>query len=124
RLQPLGAETLDRPGVDENPARLRVARALGVALGNVDALDAGTMHQPRPVVTRLGLIELQTKLSGDVEQRLLDEPRHHAGIGPAAAHGGDAAPPPPAQIEQAFAQRLVPGPREPPVAGGMEGGPG
>ena len=60
---------------------------------------------------------------GDVEQRLLDEPRHHAGIGAAAAHGGDAARPPAAQIEQAFAQRIVRALRDRPVAVGIEAGP-
>ncbi len=39
-LQALRDEALDRPGVDELAARLGVARALGVALGDVDALDA------------------------------------------------------------------------------------
>jgi hypothetical protein len=97
RLQALGAKALDRPGVDEHIARLRRTRALGVALGDMDALDPGALHQPRPVGAGLGLVESQADLGGDVEQRLLDEPRHHPRIGAAAAHRGDAAGPAAAQ---------------------------
>src|SRR5208282_6876150 len=56
RLQAFGAKALDRPGVDEHMARPGVARALGVALGDMDALDAGALHQPRPLVAGLRLI--------------------------------------------------------------------
>jgi hypothetical protein len=35
-------------GLTKNPARLRVERTLGVALGDVNAFDAGAVHQPRP----------------------------------------------------------------------------
>ena len=123
RLQPFGAKALDRPGIDEHGARLRIARALGVALGDVDAFDAGAMHQPRPLVARLGLLEGQAELGGDVKQRLLDEPRHHAGIGAAAAHGGDAARPPPPQVQQAFPQRVIRSLRDRQIAVGVEPGP-
>ena len=122
-LQAFGAKALDRPGIDEHAARLRIARALGVALGDVDAFDAGTLHQPRPVLARLRLVEGEAEFGGDVEQRLLDEPRHHSGIGAAAAHGGDAARPAAAQIEQAFAQRVVRARRDRQIAIGIKSRP-
>ena len=53
RLHALGEEALDRPGVDEDVARLRALGALGVALGDVDAFDAEPLRQPAPVLARL-----------------------------------------------------------------------
>ena len=123
RLEALRAEAFYRPGVDEHAARFGFARALGVALGDVDAFDAGALHQPRPVVAGLGLLDLQADLGGDVEQCLLDEPRHHSGIGAAAAHGGDAARTAAAQIEQAFAQRVVRALRDRKLAVGIKARP-
>ncbi len=123
RLQAFGAKPLDRPGVDEHAARLWLARALGIALGDVDALDAGALHQPRPVVAGLGLLDLQADLGGDVKQRLLDEPRDHSGIGAAAAHGGDAAGTAAAQIQKPFAQRIVRALRDRQLAVGVKPGP-
>ena len=43
----------------------------------------------------------------EVEQRLLDEPRHHAGIGAAAGDGGGAAGAAAARLEHGLAQRVV-----------------
>ena len=91
RLQAFRDEAFDRPGVDEDVHRLWLLGALGVALGDVDALDAGLLGQPRPFLARLRLLELEAEIGGDVQQRLLDEPRHHAGIGATAGHGGGAA---------------------------------
>ena len=99
RLQALGDEAFDGPGVDELALRLGIARPLGVALGDVDALHAGALHQATPILAGLRLDKIQLELAGDVDQRLLHHPRDHAGIGAAAAHGGDAAGAPPAQIE-------------------------
>ncbi len=48
RLQAFGDEAFDRPGVPEDVERLRMLGALGVALGDVDALDADLLHQLRP----------------------------------------------------------------------------
>ena len=106
-LQTFGAEALDRPGVDEHAARLRVARPLGVALGDVDALDADALHQPGPLLAGLRLGEGHAGVAGDVEQRLLDHPGHHAGVGPAAAHRRHPAGPAAADVEHALAQRIV-----------------
>ena len=123
RLQAFGDEALDRPGVDELAARLRVAGALGVALGDVDALDAEALHQPRPVLARLRLGDVELEVGREVEQRLLDHPRHHAGIGAAAADRGDAARTAAAHVEHALAQRIVRALRDRSVRVGIEAGP-
>ncbi len=123
RLHAFRQEAFHRPGVDELAARLGVAGALGVALGDVDALDAGALHQPRPVLAGLRFDEVELELAGDVEQRLLHHPGHHAGIGAAAAHRGDAARAPTAQIQQTFTQRVVRALRDRAVAVGVEARP-
>ncbi len=106
-LQALRAEAFDRPRVDEHAARLRVAGALGVALGDVDTLDAEPLHQAAPVLAALGLLDGDAGVAGDVEQRLLDHPGHHAGVRPAAADRGHPAGPAAAHVEHALAQRIV-----------------
>src|SRR5690606_31796895 len=53
-LQALGDESLDRPGVPEGAERTRLARDLGVALGDMDALDAETLHEARPAGAVMG----------------------------------------------------------------------
>ena len=62
RLQALGDEALDRPGVDEDVPRLRLPGALRVALGDVDALDAERLGEPRPV-----LAASRGSVAGDAE---------------------------------------------------------
>ncbi len=124
RLHALRQEAFHRPGVDELAARLGIARALGVALGNVDALDPDAVHQAAPLLARLRLDEVELELAGDVDQRLLHHPRDHAGIGAAAAHGGGAAGAAPAQVEQALTQGVVRALRDRAVAVGIEAGPG
>ena len=88
RLHAFRQEAFDRPGVDEHLGRLRLLGALRVALGDVDALDAGLPHQVGPfgLGLRLGDVELQVRR--DIEQRLLGEEGDHAGIGAAAGDGG------------------------------------
>src|SRR3984893_13228722 len=49
-LETLRDKALDRPGIDENATRLRRRRALGIAFGDVDTLDAGLLREPRPVL--------------------------------------------------------------------------
>ncbi len=122
-LHALRAEALDRPGVDEDAARLRVAGALGVALGDVDALDAEALHQPAPALAVCGFLHGDAGVARDVEQRLLDHPGHHAGIGPAAAHGGGAAGTAAAHVEHAFAQGIVRALRDRGLGVGVEAGP-
>ena len=113
RLQALGDEALDRPGVDEGAHRLRLGGALGVALGDVDALDADGLGEPGPVLPapifqRLGVGRAVAQVGGEVEQRLLDEPRHHAGVGAAAVHRrGTLARVLALEVEHGLAQRVV-----------------
>src|SRR6202023_35783 len=76
-----------------------------------------------PVLARLRLDEVELELAGDVDQRLLHHPGDHAGIGAAAAHRGDAAGTPPAQIEHAFPQRVVRAIRYRAIAVGVEARP-
>jgi hypothetical protein len=73
----------------------------------VHALDADALHQLRPILAGLRLVRLDADVAGDVEQRLLDEPGHHARIGAAAVDHGDAARPALAQVENAFTKRIV-----------------
>ena len=105
--RPSEHEALDRPGVDELAARLGVAGALGVALGDVDALDADALHQPAHSSRVFGSAGRDAGVAGDVEQRLLDEPGHHAGVGAAAVHSGHAARPAAAEVQHALAERVV-----------------
>ena len=93
RLQAFGDEAFDRPGVPEDVERLRVLGALGVALGDVDALDADLLHQLGPAfaVVLVRLVELQADVVGEVDERLLDEPGDHARVGAAGGNGGRAA---------------------------------
>jgi hypothetical protein len=53
------------------------------------------------------LLGRQTDRGRDIEQCLLDEPRHHPGIGAAAVHRGNSARTTAAQLEEPFAQRVI-----------------
>ena len=107
RLHALGDKAFHRPGVDEHVHRLRLLRALGVALGDMDALDAELVGELAPAFAALRLVEGRVGVAGDVEQRLLDEPRHHAGIGAAGGHRGRAARALVLGRQQRLAQRVV-----------------
>ncbi len=91
RLHALGDEAFHRPGVDEHVHRLRIFRALGIAFGDMDAFDAELVGELAPAFAALRLIEGRAGVLRDVDQRLLDEPRHHAGIGAAGGNRGGAA---------------------------------
>src|SRR5471032_3384956 len=106
-LHALGDEALNRPGIDEDILGLRPLADLGVALGDVDALDAGLLGKLTPFLARLRLLELETDILGDVDQRLLDEPGHHPRIGAAAGYGGGAAWVLAARRQYGFAQRVI-----------------
>src|SRR5882724_2313004 len=54
RLHALGNKALHRPGVDEDVHRLRLLRALGVAFGDVDALDAELVGELAPALPAFG----------------------------------------------------------------------
>ena len=107
RLQALRHEALDRPGVDEHVERLGERGALGVALGDVDALDAEIHRELGPLFAGRRLLALEAEIGGEVDQRLLDEPRHHAGIGAAARHRGGAAGVVAPRRQHGFAQSVV-----------------
>ncbi len=107
RLHAFGDETLHRPGVDEHVHRLRLLGALGVALGDMDALDAELHGKLAPAFAALRLVDRRAGVAGDVDQRLLDEPGHHAGIGAAGGDRGGAARAFASRFEQRLAQRIV-----------------
>ncbi len=72
-----------------------------------------------------GLRDLELGVAGDVEQRLLDEPRDHAGIGAAARHRGVAAGLAGALGRQrGLAQRVVGARLRPELGVEVEAGPG
>ena len=56
-------------------------------------LTPALLHQlcPAIAVAGGGFLELEAEIAGEIDQRLLDEPRDHAGIGAAAGDGGRAA---------------------------------
>src|SRR5260370_27098908 len=58
-LQALRKKAFNRPGINELAARLGIAGALGVTLGDVDTLDAGALHQASPILARLRLDEVE-----------------------------------------------------------------
>ena len=107
RLHALGQESFDRPGVDEHVARLGALGALGVALGDMHAPDAEGFSQPAPFLARLRLGDRLAEIGGEVDQRLLDEPGHHAGIGAAAGDCGRPARALASLLEHRLAQRVI-----------------
>ena len=107
RLQALRHEAFHGPGVHEHAHGLRVFGALRVALGDVDALHADALHELRPILAGLRLLVLEADVPGDVEERLLHEPGHHARIGAAAVHRRGAARRLAAGLEDDLAQSVV-----------------
>ena len=107
RLHAFRKEAFDRPGVDEHIARLRVLGDLGVAFGDVHALHAERLGELGPAFARRRRIDRLAEIAGDVEQCLLDEPRHHAGVGPAGGDRRRAAGIAAARRQHGFAQRVV-----------------
>jgi hypothetical protein len=57
--------------------------------------------------SRVRLLELEPEIAGDVQERLLDEPRHHTGIGAAARYSGGASRAFAAGRQNGLAQRIV-----------------
>ena len=79
RLQTFGDEAFDGPGVPEDVERLRMLGALGITLGDVDALDAEFLHQlcPAFAIVLIRFLEFEAGVVGEVDERLLDEPGDH-----------------------------------------------
>ena len=71
------------------------------------ALDAEALGEARPLVLGLRLRRLVAEILGEIDERLLDEPRHHARIGAAARDGGRAAGILAPFREHRLAQRVV-----------------
>src|SRR5262249_20957003 len=86
---------------------LGITGALGVALGDVDALHADLLGEPAPLLAGRRFGELDLQVGRDVEQRLLDEPRHHAGIGAAARDRRGATRAVAARRQHSLAQRVI-----------------
>jgi hypothetical protein len=108
RLTAFADEAVDRPGVDELADFLRRERHLGVALGDVDHFHAEAWREPRPSRRAcVGSSRRRPVSAGDVQQRLLDEMRHEAGIRAVRDHGRGAARAALPQRQRAFAQRVV-----------------
>ncbi len=124
RLHAFGQKAFDRPGVDEHIARLRALGALGVALGDMHALDAEALRAPGPFVARLWLGALLAEVGGEIDERLLDEPGHHAGIGPAAGDGCRPARVPTPLLEHRLAQGVIGARLVAEIRGVIEAGPG
>src|SRR5579883_827755 len=124
RLHALGEKALDRPGVDEDIARLRLLGALRVALGDMDALDAEALGELAPFLLALRLAAFVAEIGGEIDQGLLDEPRHHAGIGAAAGNRRRAARLAAARFENRLAQGVVRAGLRPETLVEVEAGPG
>ncbi len=107
RLQALGDEAFHRPGIEEDVRRLRVHRPLGVALGDVDALDPDLPEQRRPFLACLWIGHVEVHVAGDVERCLLDEERDHARVGTTTGDGGRAAWISGLGFEREIAERVV-----------------
>jgi hypothetical protein len=80
---------------------------LRVAFGDVEALDAEALRQLAPFLAGLGLKMAVAEIGGEIDQRLLDEPGHHAGIGAATGDGGRPAGLATARFENRFAKGVV-----------------
>ena len=107
RLHALRQKSLDRPGVDEHVARLRMLCALRIALGDMHAPDAEGLSELAPVLARLRLGALVAQVSRQIDERLLDEPGDHAGIGAAAGDRGRSAGVLAPLLHHRFAQRVI-----------------
>jgi hypothetical protein len=86
RLEPFRDEPLHRPRIHEDPARTGQAPRLGVALGDMDALTPSDCIRRAQPSRSCGTSTDRPRSSRERQKRLLHEPRHHAGIGPAARH--------------------------------------
>src|ERR1700722_3209410 len=107
RLHAFRQKTFDRPGVDEYVARLWALGALGVALGDMHALDAEALRETSPLLFGLRFRSLVAEILGEIDEPLLDEPGDHARIGAATRDSGRAARILAAFGQHRLAQRVV-----------------
>src|SRR6185437_7352838 len=87
-LRALAHEPVDGPGVDELAGLLGHARDLGVALRDVNDLDAQLARELAPFAAGSGLAGVHLRVGGDIEQRLLDEMRYEPRVGAVREHRG------------------------------------
>ena len=107
-LQPFRDEAFNRPCVDEDAHGLRRLGALRVAFGDMNALHADVAAQAAPIPRGSSAPSgLEADVARDIEQSLLDEPRHHAWIGAAAGDRRRAGPERLALVEHFLAKRIV-----------------
>src|SRR5688572_13687273 len=76
-LKALRDEAIHRPCIPKCIDRFWLPGPLGIALGDVNALNSKGLHQPPPAFAGTGDIGLPASVPGDVEQGLLDKPRDH-----------------------------------------------
>ncbi len=107
RLRALADKAVDRPGVDELAGFLRNHRDLGVALGDMDRLDAEPAGERGPFAARRRDAPVEPGVGAKVNERLLDEMRYEAGIGAVRHDRGRPRPMAPADGEDALAQRVI-----------------
>ena len=107
RLAALRDEAVDRPGVDELADLLGLLGDLGVALGDVDHLDAEIARQLAPALAGGRLHRAQAGILGEVDQRLLDEMRDQAGVGAVGDHRRRPAAVLRRELQHVLAQRIV-----------------
>ena len=80
-LRALAEKPVDRPGVDELARRLRDARHLRVAFGDVDRSDPEPLRELAPAGAVGGRGGARIGVARDIEQGPLDEMRYQPGIG-------------------------------------------
>ena len=107
RLAAFAHEAVHRPGVHELAGHLGLVGHLRVALGDMDDPDAKPRGELRPVLALLRVARLVAGGLRDIQQRLLDEVRHHPGIRAVRDDGRRAVAPALAQLEHFLAQRVV-----------------
>ena len=107
RLAAFADEAVDRPGVDELAEALRHLRDLRVALGDVDHLHLQLVRQRRPLLARARIAGVDAGVGREIQQRLLDEVRHQAGIRAVRQHRRRTVLVRLAQRERFLAQRVI-----------------
>src|SRR3989344_994428 len=73
RLGAFSGKPVDRPGVDEFAYLLRYGRLLRIALGDMNDLDTEVMRKLCPRLLRRRNVYRETRIGGDIQERLLDE---------------------------------------------------
>ncbi len=100
-------ETVDRPGIDEFIRLLRLVGDLRIAFGHVNDFDAERHRELGPfgsISRRAGVYQ---RVRGDVQQRLLDQVRHHAGVRAVRQYRRRRRAPAFAQGERLLAHRII-----------------